>query len=165
MACGRKATVTITSSIPWPRRSSTMCSMQGLPTTGTIGFGWFDVSGRNLVPSPPAMTTAFMAHASGPGSVSSPYDCPPDGCGIRGCGGKREPDADPEDDERPIGARRRGDDEGQGGVEDPCRHPAEEADRELVAAWNDDACAEYEQQVAADDEHEGRPGQPIVEEE
>ena len=35
--------------------------MHGLPTTGTIGFGWFDVSGRRRVPSPPAMTTAFIA--------------------------------------------------------------------------------------------------------
>ena len=33
--------------------------MHGLPTIGTIGFGWFDVSGRRRVPSPPAMTTAF----------------------------------------------------------------------------------------------------------
>ena len=38
-----------------------MCSMQGLPTMGTIGLGWFDVSGRRRVPSPPAMTTAFIA--------------------------------------------------------------------------------------------------------
>jgi hypothetical protein len=35
--------------------------MHGFPTIGTIGFGWFDVSGRNLVPSPPAMTTAFIS--------------------------------------------------------------------------------------------------------
>ena len=34
--------------------------MHGLPTIGTIGFGWFEVSGRRRVPSPPAMTTAFM---------------------------------------------------------------------------------------------------------
>jgi hypothetical protein len=34
--------------------------MQGLPTTGTIGFGWFEVSGRRRVPSPPAMTTALI---------------------------------------------------------------------------------------------------------
>ena len=34
--------------------------MHGLPTIGTIGFGWFDVSGRRRVPSPPAITTAFM---------------------------------------------------------------------------------------------------------
>ena len=34
--------------------------MHGLPTIGTIGFGWFEVSGRSRVPSPPAMTTAFM---------------------------------------------------------------------------------------------------------
>ena len=33
--------------------------MHGLPTIGTIGFGWFEVSGRSRVPSPPAMTTAF----------------------------------------------------------------------------------------------------------
>ena len=37
-----------------------MCSMHGLPTIGTIGFGWFEVSGRSRVPSPPAMTTAFI---------------------------------------------------------------------------------------------------------
>ena len=35
--------------------------MHGLPTIGTIGFGWFDVSGRSRVPSPPAITTAFTA--------------------------------------------------------------------------------------------------------
>ena len=32
--------------------------MHGLPTIGTIGFGWFEVSGRRRVPSPPAITTA-----------------------------------------------------------------------------------------------------------
>ena len=41
-----------------------MCSMHGLPTIGTIGFGWFEVSGRSRVPSPPAMTTAFIAATS-----------------------------------------------------------------------------------------------------
>ena len=49
----------MTSSKPWAFSSSMMCSMQGLPTIGTIGFGWLDVSGRRRVPSPPAMTTAF----------------------------------------------------------------------------------------------------------
>jgi hypothetical protein len=39
--------------------------MHGLPTIGTIGFGWFEVSGRSLVPSPPAITTAFTPLASG----------------------------------------------------------------------------------------------------
>ncbi len=33
--------------------------MHGLPTIGTIGLGWFEVSGRSRVPSPPAITTAF----------------------------------------------------------------------------------------------------------
>ena len=35
--------------------------MHGLPTIGTIGFGWFEVSGRRRVPSPPAITTAFTS--------------------------------------------------------------------------------------------------------
>jgi hypothetical protein len=60
IACGRKATVTITSSKPWSRSSSRMCSMHGLPQIETIGLGWFDVSGRRRVPSPPAITTAFI---------------------------------------------------------------------------------------------------------
>ena len=40
--------------------------MQGLPTMGTIGFGWFEVSGRRRVPSPPAMTTAFIGFLAEP---------------------------------------------------------------------------------------------------
>ena len=39
IACGRNASVITTSVKPWSRSSSTMCSMQGLPTIGTIGFG------------------------------------------------------------------------------------------------------------------------------
>ena len=35
--------------------------MHGLPTIGTIGFGWLDVSGLSRVPSPPAITTAFTS--------------------------------------------------------------------------------------------------------
>jgi hypothetical protein len=38
--------------------------MQGLPTIGTMGLGWFDVNGRRRVPSPPAITTAFTSLAS-----------------------------------------------------------------------------------------------------
>jgi hypothetical protein len=34
-----KASVTTMSSNPWLRSSSMMCSMHGLPTIGTIGFG------------------------------------------------------------------------------------------------------------------------------
>ena len=45
--------------MPWRRTSSRMCSMQGFPAMGTIGFGWLEVRGRRRVPSPPAMTTAF----------------------------------------------------------------------------------------------------------
>ena len=44
--------------------------MHGLPTIGTIGFGWFEVSGRRRVPSPPAMTTAFMPASAHLASVA-----------------------------------------------------------------------------------------------
>ncbi len=44
--------------------------MHGLPTIGTIGFGWFEVSGRRRVPSPPAMTTPFT-----PSSLSPAAGC------------------------------------------------------------------------------------------
>jgi hypothetical protein len=38
-----------------------MCSITGWLTIGTIGFGRMLVSGRSRVPSPPAITTAFIA--------------------------------------------------------------------------------------------------------
>ena len=38
-----------------------MCSIIGSLTSGSIGLGAFEVSGRSRVPSPPAMITAFMA--------------------------------------------------------------------------------------------------------
>ena len=39
---------------------ATMCSIIGSLTSGIIGLGAFEVSGRSRVPSPPAMITAFM---------------------------------------------------------------------------------------------------------
>jgi hypothetical protein len=75
MICGMYASVATMSVIPWERTSSTMCSMQGRPATVTIGFGWFEVRGRSLVPSPPAMTTAFKrAGALGPGPAQARYE-------------------------------------------------------------------------------------------
>src|SRR5450759_639567 len=44
--------------------SSMMCSMSGLLTTGTMGFGRLLVSGRRRVPCPPAITTVWMSTAS-----------------------------------------------------------------------------------------------------
>src|SRR4029077_19443634 len=38
--------------------------MIGRLTTGSIGLGWLAVIGRSLVPSPPAITTAFTAARS-----------------------------------------------------------------------------------------------------
>ena len=37
-----------------------MCSIIGRLARGIIGLGWFEVRGRSLVPSPPAMITAFI---------------------------------------------------------------------------------------------------------
>src|SRR5439155_10458455 len=53
-----------------------MCSIIGRPTTGSIGLGWLLVSGRSLVPCPPAMTTALMAGmiAAGVGCLPSSPD-------------------------------------------------------------------------------------------
>ena len=61
MVWGRKARVTTMSSNPWSFRSRTTCSIIGRLTSGMRGLGWLDVSGRSLVPSPPAMMTAFIA--------------------------------------------------------------------------------------------------------
>src|SRR5215831_10319729 len=108
--------------MPWRRRSSTMCSMQGLPTMGTIGFGWFDVSGRRRVPSPPAITTALtpasrarsrLGHLDPPAAADRP---PRRGC-VEHCSGDGEADADPEDDERPVRALAGDDDERDRGIE------------------------------------------------
>src|SRR5215469_15800945 len=57
----RNCTVTTVSVSPWRRSSRRTCSMMGRFATGSIGLGWFAVIGRSLVPSPPAMTTAFTA--------------------------------------------------------------------------------------------------------
>ena len=41
-----------------------MCSIIGSLTSGIIGLGTFEVSGRRRVPSPPAMITAFTPATS-----------------------------------------------------------------------------------------------------
>src|SRR5438270_9985409 len=64
MAWGRNARVTTISSKPCSFRSRTMCSIIGRLARGIIGLGWFDVSGRSRVPSPPAMITAFILKPS-----------------------------------------------------------------------------------------------------
>ena len=53
----------ITSVMPWSRSSLRLCSITGVPNTGTIGLGDWLLSGRSRVPSPPAMTTAFTISA------------------------------------------------------------------------------------------------------
>ena len=60
MLLAMKATVTTISSKPWRFSSPTMCSIIGRLTSGSIGLGALEVSGRRRVPSPPAMMTAFM---------------------------------------------------------------------------------------------------------
>ncbi len=61
MALGMNANVTTMSSNPCRFSRAMMCSIIGRLTSGIIGLGWFDVSGRNRLPSPPAMITAFTA--------------------------------------------------------------------------------------------------------
>ena len=70
-----------------------MCSMHGLPTIGTIGFGWFEVSGRSRVPSPPAITTAFTT-----------CDLPARLDDVLDRRGERERDAGPEDPRAATGS-------------------------------------------------------------
>ena len=53
-----------------------MCSIIGRLTSGAIGLGWFDVSGRRRLPSPPAMMTAFIGIDPTPGSSRHPYPGP-----------------------------------------------------------------------------------------
>src|SRR5699024_3303203 len=72
MRVARNCTVTTVSVKPclWSNRRT--CSMMGLLTTGNSGLGWFAVMGRRRVPSPPAITTAFIGGAScAPSGASS----------------------------------------------------------------------------------------------
>src|SRR5581483_5378325 len=131
IACGRNATVTTISSKPWSRRSSRMCSMQGLPTIGTIGFGWFEVSGRRRVPSPPAITTAFTRRSR---RVDSPADLVPRLAEVGGERGGREGEPRPEDPARPRRAGPRRHRQGEARVQEPGRDLPEQVHLEAVAA-------------------------------
>ena len=114
-----------------------MCSMHGLPTIGTIGFAWFDVSGRSLVPSPPAMTTAFIP-SSPPGAPSTV---------ARRAPRSRAP--------KPIQKMTRGQTvplsvtivNAERRVEQPGRRLAEQVDLERVAALHGRLVPDEEQQV------------------
>ncbi len=50
----------MTSAMSCCASSASTCSMIGRLATGTIGLGTSYVSGRNRVPSPAAMTIAFI---------------------------------------------------------------------------------------------------------
>src|SRR3954465_4100439 len=95
-----KATVTITSSSPCEPSSSRMCSMHGLPTIGTIGFGWFEGSGGSRVPPPPALTTAFP-RTPPPSRRPSREPLPLRLQRVLRQRDEREAEPDPEDPERP----------------------------------------------------------------
>ena len=144
------ASVTTMSSTPCRRSRSITCSMQGLPTMGTIGLGWFEVSGRRRVPSPPAITTAFIAVSR---RAFTRY------CAAAATASA---DADPEEHERPgralVGAGH--DDEAR--VEHPGRELAEEVDLELVPAAAHERIAEDERTVANEDHGERDPRQAAV---
>src|SRR4051794_9224229 len=169
IACGRNARVMITSSKPCFLSSSRMCSMQGLPTIGTIGFGWFDVSGRRRVPSPPAITTALI---SGPGagqagasalwSLRRAYgSCEHLTARLEDVLAERdecERETGPEDPERPLCAVVRHHDEPQACVEQPSSNFAEEVHLKLVAAAHHERRADQGDEIAGRNE-EREPGQ------
>ena len=128
--------MTTMSSKPCRLSSSMMCSMHGLPTIGTIGFGWFDVSGRRRVPSPPAMTTAFIASAlsSRRARRTSPR--------------ARTARARSRRARAATSCRPRTDPEADAGVEHPRRGLAEHVDVEVDAARREHAPADEQQEVA-----------------
>src|SRR5581483_2504600 len=140
IACGRNATVTTTSVSPCVRRSSRMCSMHGLPTIGTIGFGWLDVSGLSLVPSPPAMTTARLERV-----LAEREQC--------------ERETGPEHPQRPAGAVVGDHHEPERRIEQPRRRLADHVHLELVAAADQERRSRDGEEVARRD-HERRPRQP-----
>ena len=76
MALAMKATVTTMSSNPCWRSRLTTCSIIGMLAMGSIGLGWLEVRGRSLVPSPPAMITAFMAPLPPVGAARSDGPAP-----------------------------------------------------------------------------------------
>src|SRR5215210_4574768 len=157
----------MTSFISWSRSSSRMCSMHGLPAIGTIGFGWFDVSGLSRVPSPPAMTTAFISLPSPPVALCPrashrerrPRKSRTESCANLAPGlpevldecrdGEREPG--PEDPQRPVGALVRHHHERQRRVEEPGRRLTEEVDLEGVAARHGRLVPDEEQDVTQRD--------------
>jgi hypothetical protein len=125
--------------------------MHGLPTIGTIGFGWFEVSGRAGSP-PPAITTAFTA---------APRDAPWHVLARRDDG---EPEADPEQRERPPRVPLGDEDERERCVEAPRSRPCRARHLELVAARHDELVPADEHEVT-EQNHERDPRQPVVRDE
>ena len=98
----------MTSSKPWAFSSSMMCSMQGLPTIGTIGFGWLDVEGE--------------ARALAAGHDDGLHVRPRCADDVGGAGEERQREADPEERIREVRACRGRQHERERGVQDPGRH-------------------------------------------
>ena len=101
--------------------SSMMCSMQGLPTIGTIGFGCSEVSGRRRVPLAARHVTALTP--APPAALSPGTALPQVG----------ERDAAPEQPERPVRALVRHHRQRKRRVEEPRRRLAERVHLEVVA--------------------------------
>ena len=122
--------------------------MHGLPTIGTIGFGWFDVSGRSRVPSPPAMTTAFTSRTSR--RAFQRYAA---------SAASASAEADPEDDARPQRSLVRDHREAERRVQQPGRDLAQQVHLERVAAVHGRLVPDEQQKVTERDE-ERHPGKP-----
>ena len=95
--------------------------MHGLPTIGTIGLGWLEVSGRSRVPRRPP-------------SRQPSSELPPRLARVEQERGDGDREAGPEDPERPVRAPVGHHREAEARVEEPGRELAEEVDLEAVAA-------------------------------
>ena len=127
--------------------------MHGLPTIGTIGFGWFDVSGRRRVPSPPAITTAFIAV-----TLSAP-------CDVEQRGATRQPTPIQKSQSGQLVCvvrdHRAADRRGRAARSPPCRAMFTSSRSRAARARAPASSSE----VAHGDHDEGRPGQPVVRDE
>src|SRR5487761_1142008 len=109
MLAPRYCRVMITSVIPCRRSRRRTCSMQGRPTTGTSGLGRRLVSGRSRLPSPPAITTAFIGACPDSLCISRPAQLPlslPRSYGEAALPAEEQPEQEGDQERRPDGHRR-----------------------------------------------------------
>ncbi len=130
------------------RSSSTMCSMHGLPQIGTIGLGWFEVSGRRRVPSPPAITTALIRLPRRLDAQARAHGVEVDHAGRE----QRETEPDVDDVDGPAGGRVGHHDQAEADHQHRGRGLPQVDHGQLVAASRSHAQADQQHDVAPQDE-------------